>query len=938
MNARFWLWPVMVVTLSACLPFQRQQVRTLGDLDASGIVMHPGSGVDTGRRQALERYREFLAANPGAPLEREAWRRIADLQLEIDNAGRGAENRSNAVKDDPSTPETDDPASAIRLYEDLLNTYQNQEGNDRILYQLARAYDDDGRQDEAYAMLGRLIADYPGSPFVVEAWFRRAELDFLRGDYAQAEPQYQAVLNFGDTTPFYRQARYKLGWSLFKQESYEPALAVFFAILDGKLGGSVAAAAPVDPSPADKELVGETLRVVSLAFSYLGGSTAIDDYFAKHPDVAYEDRVYTALATLFLEKERYFDAATVYRQFSDRQPMHPLAPAFLTKAIETYRQGRFQPQTLAAMIAFSETYDLDRTYWRLHRANAQPGTIDALKTTLAALARHFHAQAQKSATPADYVQAVAWYRRYLADFPAEPQARELHYRLAEALFDLHRYGEAAVAYERTAYDYPNHAWSGKAAEAAIAAFDRQTQAAAEPERAVWRLRGLASRLRLADRFPDHPLAAPGLARAAQDYFSLGDYAPASISAERLLQMRPPAASPLRKAAWLVRGHIDFDGHAYADAEKDYGEALALMPPEDAMRPEITDKLASAIYQQGDELRTAGDLAGAAGQFLRVASAVPGSSIVSSAEYDAAAALITLKQWPRAIEILESFRARFPDHALKDEVSIKLAAAYLENGRGADAAREFEHLGTLRGAPGFRSDALWRAAELYAAAGQANAAARVYKRYLDDFPGDFVQGMEARQRLAELNLAAGNTGRHLFWLKRVIEADEAAGVARTDRSRTLAAQAALVLARSAQQRFDKAALVLPLKKSLKTKKTLMEQTLAAYKRALTYGIAEVSTAATYDMAELYHAFSVALMKSQRPKGLGNDELEEYNLLLEEQAYPFEEDAIAIHEDNSRHANEGIYNEWVKASYKVLAKMLPVRYAKPERSEEFLDVVE
>jgi len=61
------------------------------------------------------------------------------------------------------------------------------------------------------------------------------------------------------------------------------------------------------------------------------------------------------------------------------------------------------------------------------------------------------------------------------------------------------------------------------------------------------------------------------------------------------------------------------------------------------------------------------------------------------------------------------------------------------------------------------------------------------------------------------------------------------------------------------------------------------------------------------------------------------LEQYNVLLEEQAYPFEEKAIEIHEINTRRVNKGIYDQWVKNSFAALSKLRPVRYAKNEKGE-------
>jgi hypothetical protein len=66
-------------------------------------------------------------------------------------------------------------------------------------------------------------------------------------------------------------------------------------------------------------------------------------------------------------------------------------------------------------------------------------------------------------------------------------------------------------------------------------------------------------------------------------------------------------------------------------------------------------------------------------------------------------------------------------------------------------------------------------------------------------------------------------------------------------------------------------------------------------------------------------------------LSPDELEQYNVMLEEQAYPFEEKAIEIHEINVRRANDGIYDQWVKNSFSALSKLRPVRYAKTEKGE-------
>ena len=118
-----------------------------------------------------------------------------------------------------------------------------------------------------------------------------------------------------------------------------------------------------------------------------------------------------------------------------------------------------------------------------------------------------------------------------------------------------------------------------------------------------------------------------------------------------------------------------------------------------------------------------------------------------------------------------------------------------------------------------------------------------------------------------------------------------------------------------------ALVEPLAKQLKLKKAKMEDVLKAYAVAADYGVADVTTAATFHTAALYQDFGKALMTSQRPKKLTKAELEQYNVLLEEQAFPFEEKAIELHEVNARRAADGIYDQWVQEQLHRAARAAP-----------------
>ncbi len=86
------------------------------------------------------------------------------------------------------------------------------------------------------------------------------------------------------------------------------------------------------------------------------------------------------------------------------------------------------------------------------------------------------------------------------------------------------------------------------------------------------------------------------------------------------------------------------------------------------------------------------------------------------------------------------------------------------------------------------------------------------------------------------------------------------------------------------------------------------------------------------------FIVAGKKLKIPRGLYPLELEQYELAIEEQAYPFEEKAIDVHESNLKLISRGVYNVWIEKSLQKLAEFVPARYDKPEETSGIISSLE
>ena len=105
----------------------------------------------------------------------------------------------------------------------------------------------------------------------------------------------------------------------------------------------------------------------------------------------------------------------------------------------------------------------------------------------------------------------------------------------------------------------------------------------------------------------------------------------------------------------------------------------------------------------------------------------------------------------------------------------------------------------------------------------------------------------------------------------------------------------------------------------------------------YRVASFSTQSTYETAQVYRQLASDLMSSQRPKGLDELALEQYEILLEEQAYPFEDQAIALLEANATLTSQGLYDQWIEQSLATLRQLLPGRYNKLETIAGDADVI-
>ena len=894
-----------------------QDGETLGDLHPAFIDMESQRLPAISISEVARRYQKLFKEAEDPEVRVDALHRLLNLQS---IAG-------NAVQIDPDQ-ERVLYRKALDSYEMIVSSGVYYGRLDELLYQMARAYAFVGDDERSVERLRQLVGLYPQSDFALEARFRIAEYDFSSGNYSDADTEYQQVMAQGQGTAFEDKAQYMLGWSRFKEGHIDAANQTFINVLDSYYKQSDGFT-KLDQVEADT--VEDSFRILSIIAAEHGGPKALNNLLAKVGTRPYAYLLYDRLADYYLANQRYADSVAADQAFIDRYPDHSKAPAIAAQIVLAYEAGQFDRQAREAKVAFVERYANDKGMSRLDDEAKQE-----LYSYLKDLGRYHYRRAQNAengaAQRSAYAEAADYLSRLGTLYPADPDVGPNLLLAADAYREAGKPGQALALYHQAAYSAPAFSKSNEAAYSAVLIRRQQWATGKSPEQ----LDALTQESRqFANVYHDDPRADAVRVHVANVLYDNGRTDEALAFAEPVVRSPSSATSVTdeeRRSAWLVVANTAFSREQYQEAEQDYRQALKLA--DGSLQTQIRQQLATAIYKQGEKAGNAGFVDDAVAQYQRVASVAPDSPVTVNAQYDAASMLLKASRWPAAINALIRFRQQHPDNALTQQVPNKLVFAYESAGQYGNAAKELLAWNKSQGG----SDPVqWqrrlKAADLYRKAGDDDKAFALYEDYLKQGPAPATaaaheQLQDIRQALAERAGKAGHGDAARRWQSRLVAAEQDSPLA-TEHSRLMASNAAMDLAEHARQRFAERKITQPLKASLSAKRKLLRQAVDAYQTAAAFGDSEGATHATYALGQLYTQLASDLKNSERPKGLSDQQLEQYNLLLEEQTYPFENKAISFHKQNQARIPKGTYTPWVQKSLDALAKLYPARYARDEK---------
>ena len=871
-------------------------------------------------RQAYRTYVESASSHDSS--RQKALTRLAQLELELSNS---LHKDSESQQDQEDSQDISKSLQrTITLLETTLKDYPKAKGNDSVLYQLAQAYDRAGFYQKSIARLHDLATRYPTSLHYPEAQFRVAEAAFARGDYITAEDAYTEVILTPGSDKFYEKSLFKRGWTRYKQQLYLESMDDYIDAIDYHNFGDYSSL--VD---ADKTQFDEYLRALALAFSYHGGEGTIKEFFASKSEFKYVYETYAMVSDIYLKQERYSDAAIILEEFASFNQNNPKTPQAELKIIAAWEKGGFSQRFFEAIEAFYTRYQPKASYWsKVQNDTIKKSVQEQLRQYITQISAYYHERYQNKNKPADYSRASTWYERYLDHYTSHANQDKIYTLYGELLLKGQHKEKALGYFSLAAFD-GDLILDKKAAYSAIVLSANLVDQRPDDGKMLGQHLGYAQRF--IELYPKDERSQNIATSAAERAFHAKSY---ETVINIVNYVSDSANEKVRFNANNLKARAFLELAQYADAEAVYLELLDVNLSKRKQQKSLQNSLALAIYRQGEAAQKENQIDMALNHFTRIIRIIPESTLASTGLYDAIALSMQHEQWNQAIALIEEFKQRYPKHKNTADVTKKLSVAYLKSNQQGKAAKEFERIAQFEDNLELKMAALWQAAQLYESKNNIDSAIRAYREYAHTYKTPYEPYMESMYKLSKFYKQQGQTQKRHFWQTRIRRADRKATKRnKTERTTFIASTTTLDLARQKMQEFEGRKLVEPLAKNLKLKKSAMQESVKLFGQASAYGMQEITTEATFSIGDIYKSFSQSLLDSERPSNLNEEELEQYEILLEDQAFPFEEKAIEFYETNLARTQDDTYDQWIEKSFQELLVLFPVRYQRKGKTHVY-----
>jgi len=925
----------------------------IGDLRPRVLALDKKPIPDVSVKYVMKRYRKLFETAQSPEVRIEALNRLNNL-----SASYGVSEKGLTV--DPYV-HADVVLDTYQKIVDSGDTYQRM---DELLYQTAKATAFTGDILESIKRLELLVGLYPNSKLADEALLRLAEGYFDLADFNRARDYYAKLLKKSKAPRMRAYSNYKLAWAEYRLADNNDALqrlSNFFDAFPGIYSSLLTTDLTVIPFRTsshrgfdidlDKNILSDGMRLLALLNEQGDWMRNISETAIALGGPEREPIVLRALVDHYASKKRYFDAASLIAQYTDNATTDQELFFYNLKGIELYQQADRKIEAWKAKAALVQRFGIRSDFWKTAQARVKAEIRPSLIDVTEELAHLNFVRMQERKTRDQRMlrsakQAASYYLQLSAleqmKNGASEQSHEATYLAAQALQRGGQASKASDLYERLAYNDASLDFKSDAAYSALISSEQALRKTLGHDNAIKSTQWADKQFELASRFIrtfSQDKRAPEVALAVSNFYQNQQQFDAMITLLTGYDRFIEASTEQRLTAELTRASVLYnkalDADAYTVAERAYRNVLSIAEsdPEYSLNTKrkstINAALANSLYKQG---KKSGKSKRALDAYLKVYEEFPSDPLAPDALFNAASVAGSIEDWAQAVRTHRLFQVTFPKHELQATGLTQLIYALEQEALYIDAAESLFAQAKQQKAidAALSAESAYKAARYFSENSVKEKATEAYEWVLKEHPKRYDIGIEALAFMFETSeVDSTHEKAYAVRIAEYVEDNELD----TSRALTLGAQASLFLGEQQKARFTDMSLSQPFAKSLRAKTKQLDQCTVAYKRVVAFGVETYTEAARFAMADIYQILAHDIMLSERPKGLNALEQEQYDILLEEQAIPIEDEAIALHELNIKASPNHELSGWVKASYDALQELNPGMYKRPVTGADY-----
>ncbi|UCG38034.1 MAG: tetratricopeptide repeat protein [bacterium] len=859
------------------------------------------------RQRSIELYRTLLKT---FPLNRgdymaEASFRLAELLFDTERE----RIRSILETQGDTASVIPDFSEAIEAYRVVIENFPEHPLAEDALYGMAYCFTEQGDQDRAAEGYARLVQTFPDTRYAVEIHMRLGEHYFTMEDMNQAIEHYLFVVQRGQWE-YREKALYKLGWCYYNRDDYDQAIDTFFSIID----------LDIQRTTTGENLLNESMDIIARAYAESGGTPALVRRLEKRGPDPTSPLILLKLANLYRERSFYPEAIGTYRTYVNRYPAGRDLPAVLQHLVESYHVYGDLLASLEVSETLKDHIGPGTPWYSVASAEERSSAVALVLENLATSAGRRRARSQTGGREAELLQALADLTAYEA-MAVSGTPCDTGYLKGIVLTELDRYPEAAASLNTLAQQEQCSDIAAKAILTSVAFQISTYEGLGKVDLPL--LQGSVELLTTVAG--ERQEASRSILALGEITLNLEDPSGARAHFSRVIREYPD--SPEAGKARMLIARTFFKEGEFRQAAAWFKESWR-KAVEDRESAEAKRLHVYSLFKHAESLSASGKATEAAERFEAIYDQFPEADVAQVSLYNAGKIYKSIGLERKATSLFETLAASYTESEFASEalqMSVLILEALGDPVRAADDSMVLASRTEGRE----RAEALLKAAQLYSAGNAPARAASTRSAYIAQFPEPMEELTRQTHLLGRDLEALGDWPGAQAAFERTIalgkKGKDPSGIA------GWAARSQLRIAENSFSRYDAYHLQPPVEDTILRKRELLQDVIRKFVAAGSYRTADVITASNYFIGRALELFKEDILSSPRPGGFNDAELEEYELLLQEMAYPFEEKALEAYRVNvTRAVSLEILDPWIEKTYERLAELAPWAYQREEEA--------